>query len=120
MSALASLGENDLCVLVWHYHDDDLPGPAAAVQLHIDNLAVEPARLRVRHFRIDETHSNSYSAWQRIGSPQQPNAQDYAGLEAAGRLAEVLPAPEVEISGNKAILRLDLPRQGVSLVRLAW
>jgi xylan 1,4-beta-xylosidase len=120
VSALASLEEKTLCVLVWHYHDDDLPGPAAAVLLHIDNLPLDRARLRVRHYSIDQTRSNSYSAWQRMGSPQQPNAQEYAGLEAAGRLSEVLPSPEVEISGNKAILRLGLPRQGVSLVRLAW
>src|SRR5262249_7398135 len=29
VSALASLDGTKLCVMVWHYHDDDLPGPAA-------------------------------------------------------------------------------------------
>jgi xylan 1,4-beta-xylosidase len=29
VSALASLDKNKLAVMVWHYHDDDLPGPAA-------------------------------------------------------------------------------------------
>ena len=30
VAALASLDGNRLCVLVWHYHDDDVPGPDAA------------------------------------------------------------------------------------------
>src|SRR5438094_9457041 len=29
VTALASLDQNKLAVLVWHYHDDDLPGPDA-------------------------------------------------------------------------------------------
>ncbi len=32
VSALASLDERKLCVLVWHYHDDDVAGPAAAIR----------------------------------------------------------------------------------------
>ena len=27
VSALASLQDGKLCVLVWHFHDDDVPGP---------------------------------------------------------------------------------------------
>ena len=27
VSALASLEANRLSVMVWHYHDDDVPGP---------------------------------------------------------------------------------------------
>ena len=29
---------NRLCIMVWHYHDDDLPGPAAAVELALDRF----------------------------------------------------------------------------------
>src|SRR5207302_820119 len=35
VSALASLDKNRLAVLLWHYHDDDLPGPDAAVELSL-------------------------------------------------------------------------------------
>src|SRR5213079_1534904 len=30
IAALASLDKNKLCVMTWHYHDDDVPGPEAA------------------------------------------------------------------------------------------
>ena len=42
VAALASLDGKKLCVLVWHYHDDDVPGPDAAVELSLTGLP--PAR----------------------------------------------------------------------------
>src|SRR5262249_24984087 len=35
VSALASLGNQTCCILLWHYHDDDITGPDAAVDLSI-------------------------------------------------------------------------------------
>ena len=37
--------DGKLCVLAWHYHDDDVPGPDAAVELALAGL---PARSRRR------------------------------------------------------------------------
>jgi beta-xylosidase len=30
-------------------------------------------RVLLRHYRIDETHSNAWTAWKKMGSPQQPS-----------------------------------------------
>ena len=60
VSALASLDKNKLAVLVWHYHDDDLPGPDAAVELALDNLPFANGAAKLTHYRIDADHSNSY------------------------------------------------------------
>jgi len=38
VAALASLEAGRLYVLVWHYHDDDLPGPDAAIDLLVAGL----------------------------------------------------------------------------------
>ena len=43
VGALASLDGSRLCVLAWHYHDDDVPGPDAAVALTLEHL---PAGIR--------------------------------------------------------------------------
>ena len=40
VSALASLDGNKLAVLVWHYHDDDVPGPDASVDVALENLPI--------------------------------------------------------------------------------
>ncbi len=66
------LDGNKLCVLVWHYHDDDVAGPDAAVELTLEGLPLANGRAKLEHFRMDEDHSNAFTAWKRMGSPQQP------------------------------------------------
>lgn len=71
-------------------------------------------------FRIDTDHGNSFTAWQRMGSPQKPTPQQYARLEAAGQLTEMGAPEAVGVKEAKAAVRLTLPRHGVSLLVLEW
>jgi xylan 1,4-beta-xylosidase len=114
VAALASRDGKTVTVMVWHYHDDDVAGPEAAVELVVEGLTSTAARLT--HHRIDETHSNSYGAWKRMGSPLAPNDRQYAELEAAGKLARLGDPTTVAISGGLARLTFLLPRQGISLL----
>jgi xylan 1,4-beta-xylosidase len=120
VSALASLEGKRLSVMAWHYHDDDLPGPEAAVALTVSGLPLASGTARLTHYRIDETHSNSFAAWKRMGSPIAPTEPQYAELEAAGKLAQVETPSTVRIEGGKVLLPLALPRQAVSLLVLEW
>jgi len=120
VTGLASVDRNNVSVLVWHYHDDDLPGPAAEVELVLSNLTLRAGTTRLRHFRIDREHSNAFAAWKRMGSPQQPTRQQYKQLEKAGQLAMVSAPRTVRVRDGKATLRFELPLQGVSLLVLEW
>jgi xylan 1,4-beta-xylosidase len=117
VSALASVQDGRLFILLWHYHDDDLPGPAAAIDLRLTGLAKDSGETEVRHFRIDQEHSNAFTLWQSMGSPQSPTAEQYAALEAAGQLAE-LAATTIPIHDGAGRIPLALPRQAVSLLIL--
>jgi xylan 1,4-beta-xylosidase len=120
VSALACLGDRKLCVLLWHYHDDDLPGPEANVDLSISDLPEASRPAKCLHFRIDDDHSNAFRAWQRMGSPQPPTAEQYRRLEETGRLATV-PAPQnAGVSDGRVNVSLRLPRQAVSLLEWVW
>jgi len=124
VSAMAALdlGAKRLTVIVWHYHDDDLPGEDAAVELKITGLptGAGDGAAKLQHHRIDETHSNAYTVWKAMGSPQQPTPEQYAKLERAGLLETLGPAEAVRVVGNGTSVQLDLPRQSVSLVVLGW
>jgi xylan 1,4-beta-xylosidase len=109
VDALAVRGEREMSILVWNYADADLPGPDAEVQ-----LTVPAARYLMRHYRIDAAHSNAYTAWKQMGSPQHPTPEQTAALEAAGQL-QLLESPRWINTGD---VRFALPRQGVSLVQL--
>jgi xylan 1,4-beta-xylosidase len=120
VAALASLEPNKLSVMAWHYHDDDVSGPEAAVELTLNNLPLVNGEARMEHFRIDENHSNGFAAWKRLGSPQEPTPEQYEQLEKAARLASLGAPGTLRVANGKATLTLKLPRQAVSLVELTW
>jgi xylan 1,4-beta-xylosidase len=121
VGALASLGTNKLCVMVWHYHDDDVAGPDAAVNLSITGLPEKALEARLTHYRVDEQHSNAFAEWLRLGAPIAPDERQYRKLEAASNLAKLADAPAtVNVDQGQASLQFMLPRQGVSLLILEW
>ncbi|MGA2542731.1 MAG: beta-xylosidase [Verrucomicrobiota bacterium] len=120
VASLASLDGKRLCVMVWHYHDDDLPGPDAAVALEVNNLPATTGPVRLRHFRIDQEHSDAYALWRQAGRAEQPAPEQYARLENAGKLTP-LGAPEtVSVRDGRVAVRFALPRQAVSFLEFEW
>jgi xylan 1,4-beta-xylosidase len=111
VQAIATRDGRKVSILVSHYHDDDRAGPDAEVTVSLAGMPQEAKNARVRHYRIDKAHSNSFEAWKRMGSPQQPTPEQYSELERAGKLAELRGQPS---------LSFRLPRQGVSLIELSW
>jgi xylan 1,4-beta-xylosidase len=120
VAALSSLDGKKLCVFVWHYHDEDLPGPDAAVELALARLPLAAGNARLTHYRIDATHSNAFTVWQSLGSPTAPTDAQYAQLVAAGMLAMLGEPTVVPIANGAATLKFALPRQAVSLLVLEW
>ncbi|WP_025413744.1 GH39 family glycosyl hydrolase [Gemmatirosa kalamazoonensis] len=120
VSALASLAPGKLAVLVWHYHDDDVPGPGARVSLSLAGLPSGTREARVTHYRVDDAHSNAFAEWKRMGSPIAPSREQYDRLLAAGQLAKLDGPSSVHVDGGSARLEFALPRQAVSLVVVEW
>jgi xylan 1,4-beta-xylosidase len=120
VAALASRDSRRATILIWHYHDDDVPGPAAHVSLVVEGLGAAQGKARVQHFRIDDDHSNAYAVWRLMGSPQPPSQRDYSELEKASELATLTGPATVDITGGRATIPFTLSRQGVSLIVLEW
>jgi xylan 1,4-beta-xylosidase len=121
VGTLASKDGNKLCVMVWHYHDDDIKGDVAAVELAVAGLPAAVTEAKLTHYRVDEYHSNPYDAWRRMGSPIAPNQRQYNQLQEASNLAKVSESPAtVRVEQGAATLKFALPRQGVSLVVVEW
>jgi xylan 1,4-beta-xylosidase len=118
ISALASRDRRSAAVLVWNYHDDDLPAPASEVLLTIDGLPA--GRPTVTHYRVDQDLSNAYTVWKSMGSPPTPSAAQKATLEKAGELQLFDPPQRMNVQNGRLVLSFSLPRQGVSLVKVVW
>jgi xylan 1,4-beta-xylosidase len=120
VDALATKADREAAVMLWNYHDDDTPATGAEVQVTIAGFPVGVKKAMLEHYRIDDTHSNSYSVWKAMGSPQTPTAEQYARLKQAGQL-ELLRSPEwIDVTEGKVTISSDLPRQATSLMRFTW
>jgi len=107
-------------VMVWNYHNDDVPGPDATISVPVKGLPAGTTQVLVRHYRVDRTHSNSYTPWLAMGSPQQPTPDQIATLTKAGQL-QLSDSPQwLPVKNGAIALDFVLPRQGVSLLQLSW
>jgi xylan 1,4-beta-xylosidase len=120
INAIATRKKREVEILLWNYHDDDIPFPDAPINLVITGLPADAKRPLVEHFRVDSSHSDSFTAWKEMGSPQSPSEADYKRLESAGQM-QLLNSPAwIDTKQGSVELKFMLPRQGLSLVRISW
>ncbi len=118
INALAVKGTRTISVLVWNYHDNDVIDAGAPVEVKVDGIPA--ARATLRHYRIDQEHGNSYAAWKRMGSPAQPSAAQIAALNKASELALLDKPGGIAVHNGTATIRMQLPRQAVSLLTITY
>jgi xylan 1,4-beta-xylosidase len=107
--------DGKVAILVWHYHDDDVAGPAADIRLRVAGLGRARAA-KVTQWRVDGDHGNAFAAWKAMGAPLSVTGDQYRALETASVMTPLAwPAP-VAVAHGGAELRFALPRQGVSLL----
>jgi xylan 1,4-beta-xylosidase len=118
VDAVATRADHHVDVLLWNYHDDDVATSAARISLAVRSLPA--SGVKVQQFLMDSHHSNAYAAWQTMGSPQHPTAQQFVALQQAGRLQAVAVPPEIVRKDGESRLEFTLERQGVTLIRFSW
>jgi xylan 1,4-beta-xylosidase len=120
VDAMATKAAHEAAVMLWNYHDDDLPAASTDVQVTIVGIPTGVKKVLLEHYRIDNTHSNSYTVWKGMGSPQTPTPEQYAQMKAAGQL-ELLISPDwLDVNNGKVTIATSLPRQATSLMHLKW
>jgi xylan 1,4-beta-xylosidase len=118
INGMAVSGDQRIKIIIWNYHDFLIPAKSALIQLEVKFPADFGTKAQVVHYRIDNTHSNAYTKWRELGSPQNPDPETLAKLRTAMQL-EMLEAERlINITDSKATLNFDLPRFGLSLIIL--
>jgi len=120
VDAFATKAVHEAAVMLWNYHDEDLPVPASPVTLKINGIPATVHKVLLEHFRIDDSHSDAYTVWVAMGSPQDPTPEQYAQLKAAGQL-QLLTSPEwLDVTHGAVTVSTSLPREATSLLHLRW
>ena len=120
VDAFATRDAHSAAVLVWNYHDVNRPAPATPTTVTIQGIPAGVRRVLLEHYRIDDKHSNAYTVWLHMGSPQHPTSQQYADLQAAGQL-QLLTSPRwLDVHNGQVQISTEMPREGISLLHLKW
>jgi xylan 1,4-beta-xylosidase len=115
VGVLATRAGDNLQVLLWNYHDDELAGTDATVSLDLSGLGRGDRSVTLWY--VDPQRANAFAAWKAMGSPQSPNEVQYQQLEQASRLLPTQSGPAL-VKGGRATINVDVPRQAVVLVEL--
>ena len=118
INAMAAKNERELSIIVWNYHDDDILGEVNPIELMVEGLP--EGQVRMHHYRVDQEFSNSYTEWKKLGEPQNPTPEEFKAIENAGQL-KLYSSPEwLQVKNNQQSIQFQLPRQGVSFIKLTW
>lgn len=117
VGAIAATANRNATVMIWNYHDDDVSGDAANVQLQCKGIKAN--KVTLTQYRIDADNSNSYEVWKKMGSPQQPTAAQITELEKAGELKQTGQTTETPKDGL-LLVNTTLPRQGIVFYKIDW
>lgn len=118
VGGLAAKDKRSATVMIWNYHDDDVKKDALPVDVTISSIPA--GMVTVTEYRIDDEHSNSYEVWKKMGSPQNPTKEQIAVLEKSGQLKTTGSSKKLKVMNGVLKIKLSLPQQGVSLLKLDW
>jgi len=120
VNVIATRGGHELVILVWNYHDIDIAVPPARIRLAIQGLPKGVEGTKLEHLRIDGEHSNAYTKWKDMGSPQRMDLTEEQKLQDAGQLQRLDSPRWITIEEGRTKLEFALPREAMSLIRLSW
>lgn len=108
--------DGQVAVLVWRHADDQYltAERPSEVRLTVDGLT-PGATYDVTHFRIDDEHSNSHTAWQSVGAPQDPDDEQLRAIQDRMRLERFEPDRSVRAEAGRLELTTPLPLPSASL-----
>ena len=120
VEAWAARSGDGVGVLVWNgtLNQEQAFGEALlnrSVTVTVDGLAA--GEHTVRHYRVDESHSNIRAVWRHMGGGADwPTTEQWEQLKAADTLEQFAPPQTVSTSGEAVTFRFGLPMPGVSFL----
>jgi xylan 1,4-beta-xylosidase len=117
INAIATVNDSMAAIMVWNYHDLNVIRKDTIVRIRFNGL--EPGKAMISHYRIDQDHSNAYTFWEEMGSPQDPDPDLYSRLEEKGKLA-LMEQKKIKIRKGDTSLLVPMEGQAVSLFVLKW
>lgn len=117
VDALATIDAKNMYILLWNYHDDINRQTGASINLALEKLPSK--KITVNSYLIDENHSNAYTLWKKLGSPQDVSNK-FNDLQKTGWLQKNIDHKQLHVENGNVKYHLDLEARGVALLKLSW
>jgi xylan 1,4-beta-xylosidase len=118
VDALATIDADTMYIMLWNYHDDEQTKTEAWINVDLKNINAK--QVSVSGYVVDKNHSNAYTKWQQIGSPQQPSKQQIIDLQNAGQLTRNISNQKFQTINGNLSYHFKLQGQGVALLKVSW
>jgi xylan 1,4-beta-xylosidase len=115
--SFATKDENKISVVVVNYQDEHPfnDGISKMISLQVKPHWTASRNVTVKHWRIDEKHSNAYTVFKELGSPKLPDPMQIDAIKQRMDL-ELMETPQQIKSKDKINLKFYLPCNSVSLI----
>ena len=110
-------GSRSVEVLLYHLNDEDYDNNLSGeytVNLRVNNIPFKKGYIRL--FKIDETHSNSYTVWKSMGRPEVPTSEQLSKLKAQDDLQLFEPVQQIAIQNGSYSKNITMQNNSVALV----
>jgi L-iduronidase len=87
------------------------------VEISLELQGIPDGTYRWVHYRFDEIHGHAYKAWLEMGSPEDPDTEQYRKLAASMEPA-MLESADIRVLGGTHRVQIKFPSSGVSFVLL--
>ena len=71
----------------------------------------------MKHWRIDKNHSNAYTAFKKLDSPELPNPLEIDSIKEKMDLELLEPSKQIKVRDLSRI-KFELPCNGVSMIEI--
>jgi xylan 1,4-beta-xylosidase len=120
VDSMATKNAHGASVLLWSYHDVEEKATNSPTMVKVSGIPASVKHVLVMHYRIDGTHSNAYTIWKSMGSPQHPTSIEYAELKNREGL-ELLDSPSwMDVKSGTLEVRTIMPPESISLLQMRW
>lgn len=109
--------EDRVDILLWHYRDEDVPGPAAEVHLLVNGIKVG-GHLQARIWRVDRENGNAFTAWSAMGAPASPTQLQIDQLRSASQMVARPISLGPRMNDGSVALDTGLPLQGIAIIEV--
>jgi hypothetical protein len=101
--ATSDSSNNKLQILIYNHYASDTQSsaPTDNITINVKNIPWASGMVKSEHLVVDTTHSNTYTAWVKLGKPAVPSNAQWDALRNASTLENYDSISVTPISGNE-------------------